>query len=1104
MKSPHRLFVPVLWLLPLLGSIGHAETPLLLRSPSLSQTQIAFGYAGDIWVVAREGGEAKRLTNGVAKKGGPVFSPDGQLIAYTANYYGNDDVFVIPAAGGEPRQITHHPGADGAVGWGPDGKSVLFVSSRTSATDPPKLFTAPAEGGPATELPLPMASDGVFSPDGRQVAYSPRFQWQAAWKKYRGGQTMFISIANLADSSIEKLPRENSNDFNPMWVGDKIYFLSDRAGAVTLFSYEIKSKKVKEEVKNDGLDLKSAAAGPSGIVYEQFGGLHLFDLKSGKSKPVPVTIHSEFAELLPHYEKLDAGRIQDASLSPTGARAVISVHGEVLTIPAQKGDIRNLTRSPAVADRDPAWSPDGMRIAYFSDESGEYALHIRNQNGLGDTKKIDLGMPPSYFYSPQWSPDGKKVLYSDKRLNLWYLDVEKGGPVKVDTDYYDSPSQDLSPDWSPDSKWIAYTKQLQSHLHGVFVYELASAKATQVTDGLSDALNTQWDKNGKYMYFTASTTVGLAASWLDMSSIDRPITSNAYVAVLRKDDPSPLAPESDEEKKADEKDAKKDGDASKPGEAKPGDSKTGDKDRPKPVDVRIDFDGMSQRILALPVPAANYKGLIAGKEGELFLIDQPIIWRGDGPPPLTANRFTLSKRKSEPYLSGINFLTLSANGEKALYRQGNAWFIAGADAAPKPGDGALKLGEMQVWVEPKAEWKQMYHEVWRIERDFLYDANAHGLNLKQAEKFYEPYIESVESRDDLNYLFVEMLGNLTLGHVFIGGGVQPEVPKVNVGLLGADYSVENGRYRFKKIYNGENWNPELQAPLTQPGVNVQAGEYLLTVNGRYVQGSDDIYAFFTNTAGKQLVLRVGPNPDGTGAREVTVIPVDSEFPLRNYDWIESNRRKVDQMTGGRVAYVHLPDTANGGYTNFNRYFFAQVGKEGVILDERFNHGGDLADYIIDYLRRPVMSLITSREGHDFRSPGGAIYGPKVMIINEFAGSGGDAMPWYFRKAGLGPLIGKNTWGGLVGIYGYPTLIDGGSVTAPRVAIFGLKGEWEVEGHGIAPDIDVEMDPKLVREGHDPQLEKAVGVVMEQLKKNPLPEYKKPSYPDHHPAVNDLK
>jgi tricorn protease len=1075
-------------------SAAEASKPLLIRHPTLSRDQIAFCYAGDIWTASRDGGDARRLTAGVGAKCDPYFSPDGKWIAFTGDYYGNADVFVVSAAGGEPRRLTYHPSYDAVEGWSPDGKSILFVSGRTSNTDPPKLFTVPLEGGFPAELPLPMGSSGAFSPDGARIAYTPKVQWQEAWKRYRGGQTMAIWIARLSDSHIEKIPRDNSNDFNPMWVGDKVYFLSDRNGPVTLFAYDTGTRKVSEVVRNAGLDLKSANAGPGAIVYEQFGSLHLLDLASGKTNTVTVRVPGEFAEVRPHFEKLDAKRILNAGISPTGARAVFEIHGEIVTVPAEKGDIRNLTNSPSVADRDPAWSPDGKQVAWFSDESGEYALHIRSQNGLGDVTKITLGNPPSYFYSPVWSPDNKKIAYTDKRLNLWYVDVGKGAPVKVDTDYYDSPFHTLNPVWSPDSKWLAYTRQLPSHLHAVSVYSLETVKSTQITDGFSDALYADWDKGGKYLYLTASTDVGLGASWLDMSSIGRPSTRSAYIVVLSKEDPSPLAPESDEEKPEEaKKDAAKDKEKPKTEEAK---------EKPKePPAVRIDFEGIGQRILALPVPARNYQALSAGKEGEVFLVEAPAVHTGEGPPPLTVQKFDLKKRKTDKVVDNVTAFVLSANGEKMLYRQGDQWRIAPAGEPPKPDVAPLKLAEMEVWVDPRAEWKQMYHEVWRIERDFLYDPHAHGLDLAAAEKFYAPFLDHISSRDDLNYLFTEMLGNLTLGHVFLGGGDRPEPPKIKVGLLGADYSIENGRYRFQKIYDGENWNPQLRAPLTQPGVNVKTGEYLLAVNGRDLRGSDDVYSFFQETAGKQVVLKVGPDPAGSGAREVTVVPVDDEFRLRHLEWIESNRRKVDQMTGGRVAYVHLPDTANGGYTNFNRYFFAQVGKEAAILDERFNHGGDLADYIIDHLRRPLMSMITAREGHDFSSPGGAIYGPKVMIVNEFAGSGGDAMPWYFRKAGIGPLIGNRTWGGLVGIYDYPQLIDGGRVTAPRVAIYGLKGEWEVENHGITPDIDVDLDPALVRQGHDPQLEKAVEVIMEQLKKNPLPRYKKPEYPNYHQRLS---
>ena len=505
----------------------------------------------------------------------------------------------------------------------------------------------------------------------------------------------------------------------------------------------------------------------------------------------------------------------------------------------------------------------------------------------------------------------------------------------------------------------------------------------------------------------------------------------------------------------------------------------------------------------MPIPAKNYFGLIAGKEGEVFLVEGPPTISFEGPPSLTASKFTLKTRKTDMLVGGISAFATSFDGEKMLYKQGQAWFINPADKPPEPGKGGLKTADMEVRVDPHAEWNQIYHEVWRIERDFFYDPHHHGLDLAQAEKTFAPYLDNVASRGDLNYLFREMLSYMSVGHMFVGGGTEPEIPKVKVGLLGADYKIENGRYRFAHVYDGENWNPKLQAPLTQPGVDVREGEYLLAVNGRELNATDNLFSFFLETAGQQVVLKVGPNPNDTGSRQVTVVPVDNEENLRNLHWIESNRRKVDDMTGGKVAYIYVPDTGPGGYSNFNRYFFAQVGKQAAIIDERFNHGGFLADFIVDYLRRPLLNMVMTREGKDQWEPAGAIYGPKVMIVNQFAGSGGDALPWYFRKLGIGPIVGERTWGGLIGIGGYPPLLDGGHVMAPRWAIYGLKGQWEVENHGIQPDIEVSMDPKAVREGHDPQLEKAVETVMDLLKQHPIPDYAKPAYPDYHPVMPAL-
>ncbi len=1091
-------------------SLAFTQTnaPLMLRRPTVNKTDIVFTYGGDLWTVSRSGGEARRLTSATGTDIDAHFSPDGSMIAFTGRYAGNNDVYVIPTAGGQPKRLTYHPGADTVIGWTPDGKSVVFSSNRHSYYRSSKrLFTVPVTGGFATELPFPTADEGSLSADGTHLAYVPHDQWQAAWKHYRGGQTKPIWIADLKDSSVQAIPRDsNSNDFNPMWVGNTIYFLSDRNGSVSLFAYDLSSKQIREVVKNDGFDFKSASAGPDAIVIEQFGALKLYDLNSGKVTTVSVQVHGDLPELRSQFVKVEARRLHNAQLSPAGVRAVVEAWGEIFTIPSDKGDIRNLTHSPAVADRDPAWSPDGKSICYFSDEPGEYELQIREQNGTGPVKHVNLGNPPSYFYSPTWSPDSKKILYTDKRLNLWYVEVASGKLTKVDTDRYDTPFRNLNPAWSPDSKWITYTKQLQNHLRAVFVYSLEQGKASQISDGMSDAEYAVFDKNGKYLYFTASTDVGLGLSWLDMSSIGHPQSRSVYVAVLRKEDPSPLAPESDEEKiKEAKEEAKKEDAAVKAGKPKEKAAEEAkeetEKKKDEPVAVRIDMDGIGQRILALPIPAKNYVGMLAGTSGNPFIAEGAQVQDDNDDGKFTLQKFDLSKRKVDKFLDGLNEFTISSDGNKLLYRRDQQYAITSTaeppGERPKPGEGPLKLDAMQVAIDPQAIWKQEFHEAWRVERDFLYDPNHHGLDLAKAEKKYAPYVDGIGSRDELDYLLEEALGQIQLGHVFVRGGYRPEIKQVKNGLLGADYSIENDRYRIVRVYNGENWNPDLQAPLTQPGVAVKAGDYILAIAGRELHGSDDIDQFLEGLAGKQVLIKVGSTPDGKGAREVTVVPIDSEVGLRRLAWIEGNRRRVDELTGGRVAYVQLPNTAGRGFTSFNRYYFAQVGKEAAIIDERFNEGGDIADYIIDSLRRPVMSLGTTREGEGFLSPGAAIYGPKVMIINEMAGSGGDAQPWYFRKAGIGPLVGKRTWGGLVGIWDYPEFIDGGGVTAPRGGLYGLNGEWEVEGRGIPPDYDVELDPAAVRQGHDPQLEKAVEVVMDLLKKNPLPQYKKPPYPNYH-------
>jgi tricorn protease len=1076
--------------------------PLLLQKPTLSKTQIAFVYAGDLWTAPRDGGDARRLTAGAGVETNPVFSPDGSTIAFTGEYDGNIDVYTVPSAGGVPKRLTWHPAADIALGWTPDGKKVLFSSARESHANFVQLYTIDTGRSYPEKLPLPWGWEGAYSPDGMRLAYVPMRRAFTAWKRYRGGDTTPVWLATLADSKIEKVPRDNSNDYNPLWIGGKVYFLSDRNGPVTLFSYDTKSRQVKEEVKNAGLDFKSAGAGPDGIVLEQFGGLSLFDLKSGKTKPVAVKIAGDLPELRERMVNVRS-RLRVPDLSPNAARVAFEARGEILTLPAEKGDPRILTNTTAVMERSPAWSPDGKTVAYFSDESGEYSLHLAPQSGMGPVTKI--GMPePGFYRAPRWSPDSSKIAFVDSRMRIWCVDIESKKAVEVDRERFWNPGESWVPVWSPDSKWLVYSKRLPNYLGALYAYSLDNAKATQITDGMSYADNPVFDRDGKYLYFTASTDAGPSLQ-PDVGSFSRPVSSSVYLAVLAKDQESPLAPESDEEKAAEapKPDAPKGEEAkteaAKPDAAKPAPPKT-------PV-VKIDFDGIGQRILAMPLPPRRYVSLSAGKPGVLFAVELP--QRAPGQPvSLVVHRHDLKTRKSDVAASGVQYFQVARNGEKMLIRQGENWYIRNLPPAPPAGgaaptpppaapsnSGQLNIANVEVKISPRAEWKQMYHEAWRVERDHFYDPGYHGLDLKAAEKRYEGFLDGIASRADLNYLFAEMLGNLVIGHLSVFGGEQPDVKRVPTGLLGCDYKIENGRYRFERVFNGENWNPEARAPLTQPGVNVVPGEYLISVNGRNVTASDNVYSFFEGTANKQVVIRVGPDPNGANSRDVTVVPIPADARLRNLAWIEDNRRRVAQMSGGRIAYVHLPDTSLGGFTNFTRYFFAQVDKPAVIVDERFNGGGALATDIVEFLTRKLMSSVATRDGEDEVQPQGAIFGPKVMLINEFAGSGGDAMPWYFRRAGAGRLIGKRTWGGLVGRAGAPQLMDGGLVTAPSSAVWDpAESQWIAENVGISPDIEVEHDPELVRQGRDPQLEKAVEQVMAELEKNPPKKLVRPKFP----------
>jgi tricorn protease len=1113
---------------------GAPATIHLLQKPAMNKTQIVFSYAGDLWTVPRQGGMATRLTGGTGFETEAAFSPDGNTLAFTGEYDGNVDVFTVPATGGVPKRLTYHPDADRLVGWTPDGKGVLFRSNRNSFSRFTQLYTVPVEGGLPQVLPLPMACTGAYSPDGKRMVYAPLDGGQfapgftnfVAWKRYRGGEASYLWLVNFADLSTVKIPRTDSNDINPMWIGDKIYFLSDRGGVadkgapMTLYRYDPQTKAVTKLIENNGKDIVSASAGPGGIVYEQFGQIFIYDLATNKPNKVPIEIAADLTEVRSHFQNVSR-EAKSAKISPSGVRAVFEAHGEILTVPAEHGDIRNLTHTPGVMERTPAWSPDGKSIAYFSDESGEYALHIKPQSGDGDAKKIALAGHAAFYFDPKWSPDSKQVAFTDNQLNLWSVDVAAGKLTKVDTDY--SYELDRNFAWSGDSKWIAFVKTLPNRLHVISVYSIDTAKSTQVTDGMSDARNPAFDRDGQYLYFTASTNYGPTSSGLDMTSDEHEVTSSVYLIVLPNNIPSPLAPESDEEKmgepgsaegRGDGQTAEGGGRGGRGGRGGAGGGGAAANTPPKPV--RIDFDKIMQRTIALPLPARNYRELEAGRAGVIYVTEAGGAGGrgGAGGGGSTLSKFDLKTRRAEKLADNVASFDLSANGEKMLLRMGGAGGGgrggrggAGAEAGPqyvivsalapvKAGEGALRMADMEVNIDPVAEWKQMYHEVWRIERSYFYDPNLHGVNAADGEKEYEKYIDSLSSRADLNYIFKELLSEFTVGHLRGGGGTIPEPRRVQGGLLGADYEIVNGHYRIKKIYTGESWNPQMRAPLAQPGLNVAEGDYLISVNGEDLKGSDDISRLLEGSSNKAVTIKVASDAAGANARELTVTPIANETQLRHEAWVEGNRRKVDQLSGGKIAYVYMPDTGQGGLTEFTRYYFAQTDKQGAVIDERYNSGGQVADYVIEVMNRQLLGWWQPRYGAIYRTPAAQIFGPKVMIINEMAGSGGDMMPWMFRYTKTGQLVGKRTWGGLVGVSQYPALMDGGNVTSPNFGFFSPKGQWDVENHGTPPDVEVELDPKAVRDGHDPQLEKAVAIALEEMKTHPVPQPNRPPFPNY--------
>lgn len=1049
----HYLFSFFFLLIPILSS---AQGTMLLRQPTVSDTHIAFVYANDLWIVEKNGGNAKRLTSNIGGETNPHFSADGKMIAFSGQYDGNTDVYVIPSAGGEPKRLTWHPSGDNVTGWSPNGE-VLFSSGRKGhATKESQFYTVSPKGGHPEELAIPRAVDGQISKDGKWIAYQQISFWDPEWRNHRGGQAKPIWIVNMRNYDLIETPQtDGERHTSPVWSDGIVYYLSERDYANNIWSFNPKTKQEKQITFHSDFDVKNIDAGGGSIVYEQGGHLHLLDPSSGNTKQLNINVAGDMNWGRQRWVNASAGQMQNAQISPTGKRAIFEFRGDIFTVPKKEGNWRNLTNSSSSAERSPLWSPKGDKVAWFSDQSGEYELMISDQMGLETPKSISLPSKNFYFI-PQWSPDGEYIAYTDTDYALWYVNIESGEAKKVDTDRFAHPNRSLNPEWSPDSKWIAYVQQQENQFKAVKVHNIETGKTHQLTDHMADAISPVWDESGDYLYFLASTDYGMASGWLDMSSYNMPVTRVPYLIVLEKDGKSPFLPKSDEEPTGDEKKESK----------------------KEEVSVIIDLENISDRIVPIRVPARNYTGMLPAQKGQFFY-SESVPNQGT-----KLHRYSLKDQKSIAFLSSFGAGVVSADRKNLLYNSRGSWSIVSTGGGPKkPGDGRLSINSVRVKVDPKAEAKQILKEGWRYMRDFLYVDNTHGAPWDDVWKWYSPWVDHVRHRSDLNYIVDIISGEIAVGHSYVSGGDYPRLTSDRVGLLGANITKDKNGFKLEKIFTAENWNPNLTAPLAIPGVDVNEGDYILAIDGQSISTSENFYSYFEGLANRQVTLLVNDKAKKEGARTVTIRAIGNEGGLRQRDWIEGNRRLVDKLSGGKLAYVYVPNTGGGGYASFNRYYFAQQHKKGAVIDERNNGGGSAADHMVDVMTRELHGYFNSRiEGNTaFPSPSAGIWGPKVMLINERAGSGGDLLPFMFKQMEIGPLIGTRTWGGLVGTWDTPPFIDNGRMVAPRGGFYNVDGEWDVEAVGVAPDIEVEQLPKLVINGKDPQLEAAIKEALRLLK-----------------------
>ncbi len=1094
------LMVPSLLLFA--TAVFAATESRLMRYPDISGDKVVFTHGGDLWIVPANGGTATRLTSHTGSERLAKFSPDGKTIAFTGFYDGNTDLFTVPVEGGIPKRLTYHPMPDAMLDWHPAGDRILFRSMRESKTNPgpryARLYTVPKEGGIAEALPLFEGELASYSDDASKIAFTRLSTESRTWKRYRGGMAPNIWMYDLKTGKAEILVDSEGTDYFPMWHGNNLYFTSDRDRTFNVYVLDLGTKKVRKLTNHDEYDVKWPSIGGGSIVYENGGLLYVLDLKTEKSRKLDIVVPSELAETRPRYERV-ASLINAGDLSGEGKRAAFEARGDIFTVPAEKGDVRNVTRTTGIRERAPVFSPDGKWIAYFSDAAGDYDIYLRKPDGTGEEVRVTKGVG-HFPFRMTWSPDSKKLAFYDETFHLYCVDIDDKKVNTVDVD----PWFDLNDySWSSDSKWIAYSKIGDNGNNVIWLYSLEEKKPRQMTSGLYSDNGPVFSPDGKYLYFVSTRATAFRFNNYDYD-INYIHPTVLCAVTLKADTPSPLAPESDEvavkeEKKDDEgKDADKKEDKKDAKDEKKEDKKDDAKDKA----LSIDFEGFESRIVGLPVGSGNF-GVLYAAEGKLYYADVPESMIGsaadeDGPRGFDLKFFDLEKRESKTALSGITNYSFSPDGKKILYQARETYGIVDAGEGKKVGDGTISTGDLEMKVDPAAEWKQMFTEAWRLERDFFYVNNMHGVDWDKMRGRYEALLPYLTSRDDLNYIIGELISELNAGHAYVGGGDYPSLQPVGTGLLGCDFEADkaSGRYRVAKVYEGRNWDPQFQGPLSQPGINVKAGDYILAINGVDLKYPADPLALLENRAGKQTVIKVSKTADGKDAREVTVEPVPSEINIRYADWVESNRLKVLEASGGRIGYVHVPNTATEGLMEFAKLFYGQVHLDGIVIDERWNSGGWMPSLFVDRLARKPSSYWMLRHFKEPRAfPPAAPKGYQAMLINEWAGSGGDAFPYLFRQAGLGPLIGKRTWGGLVGMNRNIPLADGGGVTMPGIGFMDLEGNYTVENVGVSPDIEVENSPEFTAKGGDPQLDKAVQVLMDKIKANPPKTPSVPKDPD---------